>query len=1004
MHDSERTNGGDASGTAPVTWRPAGAARSAMWRSVDERTGTPVAAAEPAPAPDGFSRRNFLQLMGASAALAGVAGCARQPLEKIVPYVRQPEDLVPGKPLFFATALTLGGVARPVLAESHNGRPTKLEGNPEHPSSRGATDRWAQADILRLYDPDRSQTVLHLDQVTTWTAATAALRVALGEQQARRGAGVRILTETVTSPTLVAAIDEFLRQYPQARWVQYEPDGGDLRREGTTRAFGAPHATRWDFAQADVVVSLDADFLTSGVGCVRHARDFASRRRVEAAHGGGAAASHGSPATMNRLYAVETMPGGCGTVADHRLALAPTEVARFAVALAAELSVPGTTAPAAPLDPKAARFAAAAARDLAAHRGRAVVVPGDATSADVHVLVHGINVALDAVGRAVTYSDPIESRPTNQMHDLAALAGEMHAGGVDLLLVLGGNPVYDAPADLRFADAMAKVAVRFHLGLYADETAELCHWHVPAAHELEAWGDARADDGSAIVQQPLIAPLYEGRTAVDVVAVLAGTAAKSTQEQVRDRWRAAGVDTDRAWRRALHDGFVAGSAPAARAVALDSGAVRAAATALSALPPAGGLELALRIDPTVHDGRFANNGWLQELPKPWTKLTWDNAAIVSPATAAALGVRNGDVVSLQTAAGQVEAGVWVLPGHAERCVTAHLGYGRRRGGRVASGAGFDAYVLRSSRQPWSAPVEVRPTGRTMTLVTTQEHGDMERRNLVRHATLSAFLADPHGVHAGAHVPSPDLSLYPAWEYNGYKWGLAVDLGTCTGCNACVTACNSENNIPVVGKDQVRRNREMHWIRIDRYFEGDLDDPQVHHQPVMCMQCENAPCEVVCPVGATSHSPEGLNDMAYNRCVGTRYCSNNCPYKVRRFNFYMFSDLKTPSLKLMRNPDVTIRTRGVMEKCTYCVQRINQARIQSKNEGRTLRDGEILTACQQVCPSEAIVFGDLNDPESRVAKLRADARNYGLLEDLQTRPRTTYLARIRNPNPELEAQA
>jgi len=1004
MHDSDELREPEMPRSAPVAWRQPAAARAGMWRSVEERTGTAAAvAAEAAPAPDGFSRRSFLQLMGASAALAGVAGCARQPLEKIVPYVRQPEDLVPGKPLFFATALTLGGVARPVLAESHNGRPTKIEGNPEHPSSRGATDRFAQADIMRLYDPERSQTVVHLDRVSTWTAATAALRVALGEQQARQGAGVRILTETVTSPTLAAWIAEFLRRYPQARWVQYELDGGDARREGTRRAFGSVHGVRYDFTHADVVVSLDADFLTAGVGAVRHAREFAARRRVEAAHGdahGGGHAAH----DMNRLYAVETMPAGCGTVADHRLALAPTDVVRFAAALAADLDVPGAQALAAPLDPKAARFAAAAARDLAAHRGRAVVIPGDATSPEVHVLAHAMNVALDAVGRCVTYTEPIEARTANGLDDLAALARDMQAGQVDLLLVLGGNPVYDAPADLGFASAMGKVETRFHLGLYADETAELSHWHVAAAHELEAWGDARAEDGTAIVQQPLIAPLYDGHTALDVMAVAAEAGGKSAQELVREHWRAAGVASDRDWRRVLHDGFVDGSAAAARAVALDASAVRAAATAAAALAPAAGIELALRIDPTVYDGRFANNGWLQELPKPWTKLTWDNAAIVSPATAASLTVRNGDVVTLQTAAGQVDAAVWVLPGHAERCITAHLGYGRRRGGTAAVGAGFDANAVRSSREPWATAVDVRPTGRTATLVTTQEHGDMERRNLVRHASVDAFLADPHVVHAGAHTPSPELSMYPPYEYNGYKWGLAVDLGACNGCNACVTACNSENNIPVVGKDQVRRNREMHWIRIDRYFDGDLDDPQVHHQPVMCMHCENAPCEVVCPVGATVHSPEGLNDMAYNRCVGTRYCSNNCPYKVRRFNFYMFSDLKTPSIKLMRNPDVTIRTRGVMEKCTYCVQRINQARIQSKNEGRKVHDGEILTACQQVCPSQAIVFGDLNDPDARVTQLQRDARNYGLLEDLQTRPRTTYLAKLRNPNPELEAQA
>jgi MoCo/4Fe-4S cofactor protein with predicted Tat translocation signal len=1008
MHESADTGNAAApdagAGTAPaidlesVRERLRHDAGPEMWRSLESLARSPemqaaLKAELAATPPSGYDRRSFLQLMGASLALAGLAGCTKQPLEKIVPYVRQPEEIVPGRPLYFATSMTLGGVMTGLLVESHMGRPTKVDGNPEHPGSLGGSDRFAQASILGLYDPDRSQAVLSRGEIATWGKAAEALRIALGEQQSQQGAAVRLLTETVSSPTLAAQIRAWLAQYPRARWIQYEPDGADTRRAAAMRAFGAPLGVRYDFTAAEVVLALDADFLTCGPASVRYARDFMQHRRAETASVPG-----------NRLYVAESMPSGTGAVADHRLALAPAAIVNLVRVLAARFGV--GSAAAAPLPPATERWMGPLVADLERARGACVVVAGDHLPAETQVLVHAIHAALGCHGKTVQVTDPVEAEPRQQGQDLAALAADMHAGRVDLLVTLGANPVHSAPGDLRFAEAMSRVKMRFHLGLYDDETAELSHWHVPAAHYLEHWSDGRAYDGTLGVQQPLIEPLYDGKSAHDVLAVLLGKPESAGLEGLRQQWRthlpAAGFEA--AWRRTLHDGFLAGSALPPKPVSVDPQAVAAALAAPVPGPEAGKLELVLRLDPAVHDGRYANNGWLQELPRPLTKLTWDNAALLSPATAARLRVATGDLVRLERGGQAVEAPVWVLPGHADDCVTVHVGNGRRRAGKVGSGVGFDAFALASAASPWSGAVEVVPTGGRHTLVTTQEHHDMDGRGLVRHATRAEFEAHPGFAAEAEEAPATDETLYAPHASGEYAWGMAFDLGACTGCNACVVACNAENNVPIVGRDQVRRGREMHWIRIDRYFEGSPEDPRIHHQPVNCMQCENAPCEVVCPVAATSHSPEGLNDMAYNRCVGTRYCSNNCPYKVRRFNFYMFSDLETPVLQLMRNPDVTVRTRGVMEKCTYCVQRINHARIDAKDENRRIRDGEVVTACQQACPSQAIVFGDLRDPASRIARLKANPRNYAILADLNTRPRTTYIARVDNPNPELEGQA
>jgi molybdopterin-containing oxidoreductase family iron-sulfur binding subunit len=649
----------------------------------------------------------------------------------------------------------------------------------------------------------------------------------------------------------------------------------------------------------------------------------------------------------------------------------------------------------------AAEAVRALVRDLDAHRGRSLVVAGGLQPPGVHALAHALNHALANVGRTVDYLEPVEVAPALQGEALRALVDEMEAGGVEVLLILGGNPVLTAPADLRFGERLARVPLRLHLGLHEDETAALCHWHVPETHYLESWGDVRAFDGTASIVQPLIAPLYAGRSALDLLGALAGDG-RSGHDLVRAEWqrRAPGADFEAFWRRALHDGVLPGTARAPRRVRLRGD--------WDAPPPPpgdpGGLEIVFRPDPHLLDGRFANNAWLQELPRPITKLTWDNAVLLAPATAARLGVANEDVVEVRLGERRIEGPVWIVPGHAPDAVTLPLGYGRRRGGAVARGAGFDAYPLRTAGAPHVARgAALRATGRRYPLATTQGHHRMEGRDVIRSATLAEYRAHPDFAQAGAHTPAGEVaSLYPAWEYPDHAWGMAIDLAACLGCQACVMACVAENNIPVVGKEEVLRGREMHWIRVDRYFEGHPDDPDILQMPVPCMHCEHAPCEVVCPVNATVHSSEGLNEMVYNRCVGTRYCSNNCPYKVRRFNFLQYANWDVEVLKMAANPDVTVRSRGVMEKCTYCVQRIEEARARAIVEGRPIRDGDVVTACAQACPTEAIVFGDLNDPESRVRRQKLDERNYALLGQLGTRPRTTYLARVRNPGGEREA--
>jgi molybdopterin-containing oxidoreductase family iron-sulfur binding subunit len=952
-----------------------------------------------------LSRRNFLKLMGASLALAGLTACSSQPPERIVPHIRAAETRPTAPALFFATAMPLGGYATGLLVQSYLGRPLKIEGNPDHPASLGGTDAWTQASILTLYDTDRAKTITRLGEPSGWDAFVKEVQPHLERQRARQGAGLRILTESITSPSLASQFEALLADFPQASWHHYEPINRDNVYAGGRLAFGEAVEPIYRFDQAEVILSLEADFLATLPGHIRYARDFAARRRVNPPEGG-APGGEG----LNRLYAVESTPSLAGVSADHRWPLPASQIESFARILALELGIAADTSVTADANAVAMLQAIPAdrinaiARDLQAHPGATLVLAGDHQPPIVHALVHAINHQLGNVGQTVFYTEPVLVNPVNQTESLRDLVTAMTAGQVELLLILGGNPVFNAPVDLNFAEALKQVGFRLHLGLYADETSALCHWHIPESHYLEAWGDGRAYDGTISLIQPLIEPLYESRSAHELLAVLLDPTqapdVRSGHDIVRAYWASQhnAEEFESFWRTALHDGLIAGTQLPPKPVELK---LAASGLPAEASQPGSDLEISFRPDPSLWDGRFANNGWLQELPQPLTKLTWDNAALISPLTAQRLGLATGDLVELDYRGQVIRTPLWLMPGQAEDSVTLHLGYGRTQAGRVGSGVGVNAYALRRADAPWFGPgLTLRTTGQTYPLATTQLHASSEGRALFRVGTLAQFQAEPDFAQKLGASPGEEISLYPTVEARENAWGMVVDLNACTGCNACVVACQAENNIPIVGKTEVLRGRAMHWLRLDRYYQGDPANPHILQQPVMCMHCEHAPCEVVCPVAATLHDQEGLNVMVYNRCIGTRYCSNNCPYKVRRFNFLQYTDLSAESLKLQRNPQVTVRARGVMEKCTYCIQRISAARIAAKKENRPIRDGEVVTACQAACPSQALVFGNLNDPTSQVAQLKASPLNYGLLTELNTRPRTTYLAKLTNPNPEL----
>jgi len=981
-----------------------------LWRSIDELQNTPEfqAAVErefPAAAQewvDPVSRRGFLKVMGASMALAGLAGCTKQPDEPIYPYVKAPEDLVLGKPMYFATANPLPSGAVPLLVKSDQFRPIKVDGNPDHPYNHGSSDVFSQGSLLDLYDPDRSQHVTLQGENREWPDFAEAFRDKV--VSTKDGTGIYILSSTVTSPTLARQWKAVQAAYPKAKLIQYDP-----ALAGTFLTKG--YNVQYDLSVADVIVSLDSDFLSSASypGFHKLVGDYAKRRK-DPANG------------MNRLYSVESTPTTTGMKAEHRLGLRASEVPAFAAALAAQVGAPGASAPQYAWTAEQQNFLAALVKDLKANAGKTAVIPGLYQDESVAALALAINQALGNVGKTVTLSsEPAIPIPSDQIADLRGLVADLNAGKVDWLVILNANPVYSTPADLGFNEnLLGKAKMVAHIGSHYDETGRVSQWHIPAAHYLETWSDARAYDGTVSIVQPMIEPLWGGVTAHQVLQTLLDNPRLSAYEAVRatqkDNIKG---DFETGWRKALHSGWIENTTYAA-------GATPKTEVPKIPIPSSKDqLEIIFRPDPNIYDGRWSNVGWLQELPKPVTNLSWDNAAIFSGYTREKLNAEEDDIVEISAAGSTVKAPVIAAPGHPDNSVTVYLGYGREAAGRVGSGMGFSAFRIQSSSNPFVATGTVKKVDGKWGIAVTKSHFQDHRhknltehsnenwslegvealgpRGIIRYTTLEDFKSNPNFAHEGEgrETPEPDTTLFPNWPYPANKWGMSIDMNSCTGCNACVMACYAENNIPVVGKQQVRIGRIMQWLRIDAYFEGDLAAPRAHFQPMTCQHCENAPCEQVCPVGATVHTPEGLNTMVYNRCVGTRYCSNNCPYKVRRFNYLLYSDYETDSLKLMRNPDVSVRSRGVMEKCSYCVQRINAAKIEADKENREIRDGEIVTACQQACPASVITFGNLNDKNSKVAKLNQDKRMYQVLADQNTRPRTRYLAEVLNVNPELE---
>jgi len=1049
------------------------------WRSLDELADAPGFRAQlarefpdGAATIDGVDRRQFLKIMAASFALGGVglAGC-RRPETNILPFSRSVEGVIPGLPLYYATALPLRRGAIPLLAETHQGRPTKLEGNPAYAPHGGASSLLAQASVLDLYDPDRA-TAHTRDGAALTAAAVGDLLAGIGRKYApERGAGLAFLAGESSSPTRARLVGQLRAQLPNARWAEYEPISEEPPAAAGQAVFHRNVRPRYQFAKARRIVSLDADFFHAESDSLYYAREFAKGRRVS-----------NKDDAMNRLYVAESGLTLTGSMADHRLRLASSHMLALAAALAAKVTgQPAYLAMAAGLDVKPAWIDECAA-DLAAFKGESLVLAGSHLPAEVHWVTHAINAALGNFGSTIELLEV----PASDASSITELAAAIRSGAVQTLVILGGNPAYNAPADLNWSELQKSVPDVVRLGLHPDETGALAGTQLAAAHYLESWGDARTADGTVVPVQPMILPLFGGLTEIEVVARIAGEANPDPYALVYATVTAlAGGDPAPAFQRFLHDGLLAGSAYPAVAPDFDDAAIGRAPAALPALSK-DHLEVRFVTDHKVDDGRFANNGWLQECPDPITKLSWDNAILVSPRLAQELGIGSTGAV-LQIARDETENFVkgketapiaelalgdrrirgplHIQPGLSNYTLIVPLGYGRTVSGRIGQGAGFNAYPLRESGAPYVATgATLRLTGEQMQIADTQQHWSMEGRDLVREANLDEYREKPDFVtEEGMESETPSLldgpvgarggnmtlaqqstqiprgnSLYVTPKFDGYhQWGMSIDLNTCIGCNACVVACQAENNIPIVGKDQALRGREMHWIRLDRYYsDGKLDagafggdgnratpeDPQVSLQPVACMQCELAPCEMVCPVNATVHDEEGLNVMAYNRCIGTRYCANNCPYKVRRFNYFDWNKRHIDNfylgplgpngmpelLKMVKNPEVSVRMRGVMEKCTYCVQRVENGKIQWKvkatREGRpgdvVVPDGTIKTACQQVCPVEAIVFGNILDPQSAVSQAKARAQDYALLGYLNTRPRTTYLAKLRNPNPRM----
>ncbi len=987
-----------------------------FWRSLEEMTEKPgfkQAVTDEFPQTEAFwkkpvERRDFLKVMGSMIMLAGLTACGRQPLEKIVPYVKGPEDVIPGRPLYFATAMPFSGGARPLLAESHMGRPTRLEGNPQHPASTGAADVFSQASILSLTDPDRSRVVLSKNMNSGWRAFLADWNSTGMRIPEYTGNDFGILVDELLSPTLAGQLDQVLERYPDARLYHSDTLGRQSVHEGIKYACGAESDVRYDLSKAKVIAALDSDFLTNEPGSLIYARDFTGKRRVM-----------DKKADMNRLYVVEPSPTLTGSMADHRFICDASGIGKTLRTIAAYLGV-AIADPARNILDDAGKVYEEIAKDLLNHKGESLVAVGPHCSKEMHALCFAVNEKLGNNNVTALYQPPPMQAHRNKMRSIEEFAKDLESKSLVKVLMLGGNPVYNTSPSLNIAKHLAVTSMTIRLGMVANETSQICDWHLPESHFLEGWSDAVCFDGTTSIVQPLIAPLYSTKTVHEMLSLILDKKPLSSHELVMAHWKKtlARDDFDKYWQQSLHDGWLKDLAlPASYPKALDNLAYPSTSLPSTAGPstnpdptaqpgstqPKGDYELVIRPDSNVWDGRFANNGWLQELPRPITKLVWDNALLVSPALAAKESLSNADIVEVTVGDRHLAAPVWITPGQSKHTMTLHLGYGRSYAGQVGNRIGVNATHLMRFTGDWNIEgVKLTRTNRKFDLVSTQTHHSMHGRHFVRESSVEAFAHHPEFAKHMEHNPTKDETLYPDELKKGkYSWGMSIDLNVCTGCNACVIGCQSENNIPIVGKDEIAIGREMSWIRVDRYFEGPPDDPEIHHQPVTCMHCEYAPCEPVCPVEATNHSEDGLNQMVYNRCVGTRYCANNCPYKVRRFNFFNYSDQMNPEMELVMNPDVSVRSRGVMEKCTYCVQRINQVRIEADKEGKDVEDGQILTACQSACPAGAITFGDMKNPGSEVSRAKASPLNYGILTELNTRPHTTYGAKLKNPNPSIK---
>lgn len=951
---------------SPVTGGPR------IWAAIEELSDDPKFQAfvdAEFPAVQEFSktaRRQFLKLMGASFALAGLTGCEKSSFVAALPYVDQPENETIGLPRYYATAVLLDGYAQPVIATAHAGRPTKLDGNPDHPVTQGRSDVFMQSAVLQLYDPDRANAPSRHGEPVSWADVEAAIGSMREGWRADQGEGVRLLLGPTTSPTLLRQIDAFLTQFPKARVHAHTATGLDARQKIMAAVYGRTVDLHYELANCDVVVGLDENFLGPGPDQVRNALGWSqSRRRFSDRPG-------------NRLFMAESVPSATGALANHRLIADAGRMPALAEALANALGVAGASRPG--LAEIEAGWIARIVAVCKERAGHSLFTSGLSGGAAAALWIARINQQLGNTGQTLKLTDPIAG-PAGA-GTLAELVSDINAGHVTSLLVIDCNPVYSAPGELALGEAIKRVRSSLHVGLQRDETGEVCEWQLPLAHALESWSDARAVDGTATIIQPVISPFYDVRTAHQILALLLGEVDPAADAAVRETWQKSFGDAFEArWKQALHDGFVEGAASF----------VTVSPVADVVAPPSadGDLDIVFRPDPTVWDGRFANVGWLQELPKTLTTVTWSNVIAVSPALAERFGAANGDHVEVTVGTRRISGPLWIMPGQADSTVALYLGYGRTRAGRVGDHLGYNAYQLRPDAEPWLTQGTLRKLDTREDLAVTQLHHRMEGFDLVREVS-------PGHVKRAS---TEQASLYAAWPSAKNAWGMVIDLDSCIGCNACVAACTAENNVPVVGPDQVRAGREMHWLRIARYYTGDIAEPHSLFQPVPCMHCEDAPCEMGCPVHATTHSPEGVNQMVYNRCIGTRTCSSYCPYKVRRFNFYDYRAPAESPEHAAHNPDVTVRSRGVMEKCTYCTQRIEAAHVAADKENRSIRDGEVVTACQQACPTKAIVFGDINDPNSEVARLKRDGRHYVLLEELGTRPRTTYLARWREDDTE-----